>query len=218
MTVIKSDPTIDGVDPELLAVLKALSDASRLRIVGLLGERAYSVEELAAAVGISPPTVVHHLKRLRSAGLVNSTPDPPYVRYSLRLERLHDVGRRLGELERETSTRPVRGVGAEAGKAAGGVARDAGDDKILHAFVVDGRLASIPAQDRKRQVILRWLLERVFDEPREYPEREVNDRLRAYHEDVASLRRYLVEAGFVTRQRGVYRRAEMAQAAVAPEG
>ena len=39
------------IDPELLVALKALSDASRLRIVGLLAEgRNMSVEQLAAAL------------------------------------------------------------------------------------------------------------------------------------------------------------------------
>lgn len=79
--------------------------------------------------------------------------------------------------------------------------------KVLHAFVHDGRLTSIPAQDRKRQVILRWLLARCFAEDREYPEREVNMCLALAHPDVAALRRYLVDAGLMTRRAGQYRRA-----------
>jgi hypothetical protein len=79
--------------------------------------------------------------------------------------------------------------------------------RVLHAFVRDGRLASIPAQDRKRRVILRWLLARCFNEDRDYPEKEVNMCLALTHPDVAALRRYLVDAGLMTRQAGVYRRA-----------
>ena len=53
------------MDHDLLDALKALSDASRLRIVGLLaGGRRMAVEELAAALDLTPGTVVHHLKRL----------------------------------------------------------------------------------------------------------------------------------------------------------
>jgi hypothetical protein len=81
------------------------------------------------------------------------------------------------------------------------------DARVLRAFVVDGRLASIPARERKKLVVLRWLLERCFAEDRPYPEKEVNARLAEVHPDVAALRRYLVDVGLMTREGGVYRRA-----------
>jgi hypothetical protein len=81
------------------------------------------------------------------------------------------------------------------------------DAKVLRSFLVDGRLESIPAQHRKRQVVLRFLLERVFTEDRDYPEKEVNQRLALFHPDVASLRRYLVDDGYVSREGGLYRRS-----------
>jgi hypothetical protein len=78
---------------------------------------------------------------------------------------------------------------------------------VLRVFIRDGRLVSIPVQEKKRDVILRYLLDRCFAEDRAYPEREVNERLAEYHEDVAALRRYLVIAGLMTRVGGEYRRA-----------
>jgi hypothetical protein len=81
------------------------------------------------------------------------------------------------------------------------------DAKVLRAFFRDGRLVSIPAQEKKRGAILRYLLDRCFAEDRAYPEREVNERLGEFHEDVAALRRYLVVAGLMTRAGGEYRRA-----------
>ena len=96
--------------------------------------------------------------------------------------------------------------------------RPSADEKVIRAFVRDGRLVSIPARHRKRQVILRYLLERCFPEARTYPEKEVNQRLAIYHPDVAALRRYLVDAGLMTRESGTYRRAdaEGERAEVAP--
>ncbi len=79
--------------------------------------------------------------------------------------------------------------------------------RVVRAFVRDGRLASIPAQDRKRQVIFRYLVERCFEAGRTYTEREVNELLGGFHEDVATLRRGLVVAGLMTRAGGEYRRA-----------
>ena len=50
--------------------------------------------------------------------------------------------------------------------------------------------------------MLRFLLERVFTEDRDYPEKEVNQRLALFHPDVAALRRYLVDDGYVDREAG----------------
>lgn len=92
------------MDPDLLTALKALSDASRLRIVGLLADgRRMAVEQLAAALELTPATVVHHLKRLRDAGLVESRARPPYMDYSLRLGRLAEIGGALHRIAREQS-------------------------------------------------------------------------------------------------------------------
>ena len=189
------------MDDELLQALKALSDASRLRIVGLLAERPHAVEELAAAADLSPGTVAHHLKRLRAAGLVEAREMRPYVEYSLAVGRLHELGRRIGRLERETERTAIL-PGPE------GQPLPAYDAQVLRAFLLDGRLTAIPAQAKKRDVVLRWLLERCFAEGRAYPEREVNERIAEIHEDTAALRRYLVEAGLMTRAGGIYRRAD----------
>ena len=78
---------------------------------------------------------------------------------------------------------------------------------VLRAFVRHGRLTAIPAQQRKKEVVLLFLLDACFADDRDYPEPEVNERLRQYHEDVAALRRYLVDARLMTRTAGVYRRA-----------
>ena len=81
------------------------------------------------------------------------------------------------------------------------------EDKVIRSFVRDGRLVSIPARDKKRLVVLRYLADQCFREDRAYPEKEVNQRLALYHPDVAALRRQLVDSGLMTRAAGEYRRA-----------
>ena len=78
---------------------------------------------------------------------------------------------------------------------------------MLRAFIVDGRLVSIPAQEKKRLVVLAYLRDRCFTENRAYPEKEVNQRLALFHPDVAALRRYLVDTKLMTRAAGEYRHA-----------
>jgi hypothetical protein len=70
----------------------------------------------------------------------------------------------------------------------------------------DGRLLSMPAKQSKRRVLLDHLAQR-FEPGRHYSEAEVNALLRPVHDDVAALRRYLVEEGFLDREGGQYWRA-----------
>ena len=80
-------------------------------------------------------------------------------------------------------------------------------EKVVRAFLRDGRLVSIPAKPSKRELLLPVILDRCFPEDRPYREDEVNARLASLHPDVAALRRYLVDGGWMTRDAGVYERA-----------
>jgi DNA-binding transcriptional ArsR family regulator len=188
------------MDPDLLTALKALSDASRLRLVGLLADgRRISVEQLAHELKLTPATVVHHLKRLRDAGLVESHARPPYMDYSLRIGRLGEIGAALHKIDREQAGVPAKSDMARPDWAS------AEDAKVLRAFFEGERLTSIPAQHSKRLVVLRQLAETAFEKKRKYPEKEVNQMLAVRNPDAASLRRYLVDEGFMSRKAGVYR-------------
>jgi hypothetical protein len=91
-------------------------------------------------------------------------------------------------------------------------------EKVLRAFVKDGRLVSIPAKPGKRDLLLPWLLDECFPEDRDYEEKEVNQRLALVYPDVSALRRSLVDAGLMTRDKGIYRRsAPMAADAPTPD-
>lgn len=76
-------------------------------------------------------------------------------------------------------------------------------DKIVDRWFVDGRLVAIPAKRGKRVLILDRLAQE-FEPGEYYEERDVNDILREFHPDVAALRRYLVEEGFLDRAQGGY--------------
>ena len=62
---------------------KALGDEKRLGILKLLDFREMCVCELTAALGMSQPNLTHHIKKLASAGLVESERRGKWVYYSL---------------------------------------------------------------------------------------------------------------------------------------
>jgi hypothetical protein len=78
-------------------------------------------------------------------------------------------------------------------------------EKVLHAFVVDGSLVRLPARERKRQIVLRWITSTDFEVGRDYAERDVDMKLALRHRDVAALRRSLVDGRYLSRSGGVYR-------------
>jgi len=75
------------------------------------------------------------------------------------------------------------------------------EKKVLDIFLDGERLTQVPAKRKKRDVILRWLLQ-DFEPGVEYPEPEVNRILRRHHADCATLRRELFESGYLHRQGG----------------
>ena len=79
-------------------------------------------------------------------------------------------------------------------------------DPIVRRFVTGSRLVSIPARRSKRRRVLDWLAQ-DFEPGRVYPESAVNAALKRHHPDFASLRRYLVDEGFMERRQGTYWRS-----------
>lgn len=71
---------------ECAKVLKALSDDTRLKILGFLFKGEYSVSEIACSTDIDYSQVSHHLGVLRNAGLVLDNKDGKYVMYKLHPE------------------------------------------------------------------------------------------------------------------------------------
>lgn len=174
---------------KLLSFFKALADANRLKIVGLLAQQPHTVEQLAALLEVESSTVSHHLRRLAKVGLVEAKADSYYSVYSLRTDVLQDMARNL--------------LGEEnLPKLAEDVDVDAFDRKVLSTFMDEnGRFIAFPAQAKKYLVLVRHAL-KAFEPGVKYTEKQVNEILSRFNEDAARLRRSFVEHGFMEREGG----------------
>jgi len=174
---------------ELLNFFKALADANRLKIVGLLAQQPYTVEQIAALLHIGPSTASHHLSRLARAGLVSARADGHYYVYSLQTDILQSMAQRL-----------LRGE--DLPKLSDEVDLEAYDRKILDTFLgPDGRIKAFPTQEKKFLVLLRMVV-KAFEPGIRYTEKQVNEILSRYSDDTALLRRNLVEYNLMARQGG----------------
>ncbi|MBN2256270.1 MAG: metalloregulator ArsR/SmtB family transcription factor [Anaerolineaceae bacterium] len=175
--------------PELLTFFKALSDENRLKIIGLLAQRPYPVEELASTLNLSESTTSHHLARLAGAGLVKARVDGHYYYYQLDLDALHESSQHL--LHDETLPKLAKNLTSKSY-----------EKKVLAAFLdADGCIKAFPAQEKKLQVLLQYVV-KAFEPGVRYPEQQLNEVLARYNEDTAFLRRSLVEYRLMERQGG----------------
>ena len=174
---------------ELVTFFKALADPTRLKIVGLLAQQPYSVEELAALVGLKPSTVSHHLAKLSKVGLVHARTESYYNVYQLNKDALDEKARSLFTDD-------------DLNASIADVNRSAYDQKVVANYTrKDGSLKTIPAQKKKLEAVLRYVVE-GFEKGKRYSEKRVNEILKGYHDDTATLRRELVGFGLMQREGG----------------
>src|SRR5262245_33689848 len=88
-------PMPRGAAEDLASTFKALSDPTRVAIVNRLGAAPeVCVCDLTAAFDLSQPTISHHLRVLREAGLVEAESRGTWAYYRLvpdAIARLRDV-------------------------------------------------------------------------------------------------------------------------------
>ena len=96
-----SDDDAGGASPagEPVEALKALAHPVRLRMVEMLadGGGELCVCHFEEAFDLSQPTISHHLKRLREAGLVDSRRDGSWVHHRIRREAMAGLSGLLAE-------------------------------------------------------------------------------------------------------------------------
>jgi hypothetical protein len=170
-------------------ILRALADPERLRIAGALAAGDATAGALAEALDLPLARVRRHVTRLAAAGVARLQPDRRS--YRLDAETLRWAAEQVG---------PPRHAGIALGAA------NDDEEAVLRAFFRDGRLIEMPTKASKRRIVLeRVALE--FEPGVRYDEREVNAIVGAFFNDHASLRRHLVDEGFLDREGGVYWRA-----------
>jgi hypothetical protein len=167
-------------------IVGALADEQRRRAFAALELGATTLEAIVAATGMTQAEAARALGRLVDLGLVIGDGGGLFV-----------VGAAFGRAAREALSKPRSSEHADLPDAA---------RRVMEAFVVDGRLVSIPTARSKRLVVLDWLAQE-FEPGRRYTEPMVNLMLGKRNADAAALRRYLVDEGFLDRSGGEYWRS-----------
>lgn len=182
-----------------LDLLKAIADESRLTLLRLLNEREHSVGDLAVRVKLGEPTVSHHLARLREVGLVTLR-----MAGNQRFYQIHAGGiARFKQLMSTIEQMPVTPEPTESDERwIEALGWSTEEQDVLRKYTQNGRLLSLPSRQKQTLVLLRWLAT-MFQQNTLYTEPQVNAIIKAvYEHDFVSLRRDLVDFGYLRRERG----------------
>lgn len=183
------------INQELLGTLvefhKILADETRLKLIGLLSLRPWCGQDLALELGVSAPTISHHIGKLKKLQLVNALREDNTIYYALDVGRLRELNRALLSQEDPAESVPVTKERLDERQ------------KAIRDFFADDRLKALPAQRKKKLFVLEEIL-KAFESGREYQESEVNAVILRFFDDFCTIRREFIMNGYMRRDKGIY--------------
>lgn len=173
------------------ALVGLLAEPERLRVFAALVLGSRTPSELAAATSLAQRAVGRALQRLETGGLVSCDQSGCTVDVAV----FKQVARDSAE----------QALPEDHGYA------DEHIESTVRTFVRSGRLLRLPAQQSRRRVVLRHIVQ-VLQPGIRYAEKEIDVVLRAHCDggevDHVALRRYLVVEGLLARDHGEYWRSD----------
>jgi hypothetical protein len=158
-------------------------------LAGLLLARERSTSELADLLHLKPAEVIGHLAMLRKLGLVTARTCDQITYYVFDKKALYSINREV--MSANPPPTPVDDYPDEE------------ERKMLKNWFNGDQLVIIPEGNKRLEVLLKWLAT-YFEVGREYSEKEVNTIIKRHHDDTATLRRSLIDYGFMQRDHGIY--------------
>ncbi|OMD85582.1 ArsR family transcriptional regulator [Paenibacillus odorifer] len=179
---------------KIVSYHKALADPTRLRLLLLLSQGEMHGQALAEKLNLSQPTVTHHAAKLREAALIKERRDKNTVYFKLNPEFINNGA--------EASLQFIFSKGAEDMEEQ--LPENSLQDTVIRNFFSkDGRLRQIPAQYKKKLIALQYMVEKL--EPGViYTEKEINEFIKQFHEDFATIRREFIMHQFMYREKDKY--------------
>lgn len=170
---------------------KVMGDPTRIRMLVLLAKGPLHGQALAGKLGVSPPTITHHITKLREINLITQKREKNTIYFS------------LNETMLKQQTKAITDVifGDET------ISEDSKLEErqiVLNNFITkDGRLKNIPAQRKKRLIVLEHIV-KGLQIGKKYEEKELNEYIKKFHEDYATIRREFIMNHYMYRENGIY--------------
>jgi len=176
---------------------KALADPTRIKILILLADGELNGQVLAEKLAVTPATITHHATKLREASLINERRDKNTIYFTLNHYFIKNNATATENLiYRKSNSKGGTDILQDDNKRVK-------DSVIKNFFTSEGKLKSLPAQLKKKLIVLEHLVSRL-EKGRKYSEYEINDFIKTFHEDFATIRREFIMHQFMFRESEVY--------------
>lgn len=181
---------------------KAVGDPTRIRVLALLSNGPLHGQALAGKLGLTPPTITHHMVKLREAGLIYERRDKNTIYFYLHEANVRRGSQAILQLvfkadENEESSaeeaRENQKMSMNAEKAA----------VVKNFFSADGKLKQIPTQRKKKLIVFEHMV-KGFETGKKYTEKEINEYIKKFHDDYATIRREFIMNHYMYRENGIY--------------
>ena len=180
---------------KVVAYHKALADPTRVKMLILLAEGERNGQVLAEKLSVTPATITHHAAKLREASLINERREKNTIYFSLNDYFLKNNAAAAINLIYRGADGGIGMLNEEQQRLR--------DSVIRNFFSKEGKLKYIPSQLKKKLIILEHMVTNL-ESGRRYSEKEINEYIKAYHEDFATIRREFIMHQFLFREKEIY--------------
>lgn len=178
---------------KLVSFHKTMGDTTRIRIISLLSNGPLHGQAIAGKLGLTHPTITHHLTKLKQVDLVVTRREKNTIYYDLN----------KGVLEHQAQVL-LQFIHKQKGEEKKVKTTELEKKKVIENFITkEGKLKHLPAQMKKKLFVLEYLV-RGLEKGKKYEEKEINKYIKQYHEDFATIRREFIMNHFMYRENGIY--------------
>ncbi|MEH7445047.1 metalloregulator ArsR/SmtB family transcription factor [Bacillus sp. JJ1122] len=178
---------------KIVAFHKAMGDPTRIRIVALLGNGPLHGQAIAGKLGLTPPTITHHIKKLRDINVIYERRDKNTIYFHLNGSVIMQQAKTLSKL-----------IEKKEGEVEAMIERNLESKKVIDNFLTkDGKLKNIPAQRKKKLMVFEYIVRGLMP-GKKYPEKELNEYIKKFHDDYATIRREFIINHYMYRETGIY--------------
>lgn len=177
----------------IVAFYKTMGDPTRVRIVALLAKGPLHGQAIAGKLGLTAPTITHHLKKLRDIHVVYERRDKNTIYFYLNESMIKQQALVLTQLleKRGEELEDMVESSLERQKIIG------------NFFTKEGKLKNIPAQRKKKLMVFEHIV-RGLKRGKKYDEKELNEYIMQFHDDYATIRREFIINHYMYRENSIY--------------
>ncbi|OPH56619.1 ArsR family transcriptional regulator [Paenibacillus ferrarius] len=182
---------------KIITYHKALADATRIRMLILLADGELNGQVLAEKLGLTPATITHHAAKLREASLIFERREKNSIYFALNDYFIRSNASATAELiykNKKGEQPPMNEVNARSSLK---------QTVVRNFFTADGKLKHMPAQLKKKLIVLEHLIAQM-EQTRRFTEKELNMWIQQVHPDFATIRREFIMHQFMFRENEIY--------------